>query len=87
MHINKGETVIVIAGNDKGQTGEVVSVNHKKGRVIIEGVNLRWKHKKGTQENPKGERVQEPCSLHASNVMHYDAKAKKRTRKLTKAEA
>ena len=87
MHIKKGEKVIVIAGNDKGQTGEVLVINHKKGRVIVEGVNLRWKHKKGTQENPKGERVQEASSLHASNVMHYDAKAKKRSRKPTKAEA
>ena len=87
MHIKKGEKVIVVSGNDKGQSGEVLVVNHKKGRVIVEGINLRWKHKKGTQENPKGERVQEECSIHASNVMHFDPKTKKGTRKLTKAEA
>lgn len=73
MHVRKGDQVIVVAGNDKGTTGEVVGVIREKNRVMVEGVNLRWKHKKPTQQNPQGERVQEICSIHASNVMHYDS--------------
>ena len=86
MHVKKGDTVIVIAGNDKGKVGEIQAVVRETGRVKVAGVNLRWKHKRPTQQKPKGERVQEECSLHHSNVMLYDAETKKGTRK-RKAEA
>jgi len=72
MHVRKGDQVIVIAGNDKGKTGEIVEANPKASRVIIEGVNLRWKHRKPTQQNPQGERVQVESPIHSSNVMHLD---------------
>ena len=71
---------MVIAGNDKGKTGEIKEVLRGKGRVVVDGVNLRWKHKKPTQQNPKGERVQIEIPIHASNVMHVDANGV-RTRK------
>jgi len=87
MHIKRGQTVVVIAGNDKGKTGEVREILNKKGRVIVEGVNLRWKHHRPTQQSPKGERVQEECSIHASNVMPIDPATGKGTRKRAKAEA
>ena len=80
MHVRKGDQVIVVAGNDKGKTGEVKQVIRDKQRVVIEGVNMRWKHNKPTQQSPKGERVQMEVSIHASNVMHVDD-AGKRTRK------
>ena len=86
MHVKKGDTVIVIAGNDKGKVGEIQTVIRDTGRVKVAGVNMRWKHKPPTQQKPKGERVQEECSLHHSNVMLYDAETKKGTRK-RKAEA
>jgi len=86
MKIRKGDQVLVIAGNDKGKVGEIQSVITAKGRVIVAGVNLRWKHKRPTQQKPKGERVQEECSIHHSNVMLYDPETKKGTRK-RKAEA
>ena len=69
-----GDTVMVIAGNDKGRSGPIKEVRREEGRVVVEGVNLRWKHKKPSQKNPKGERVQIEISIHASNVMHVDAK-------------
>lgn len=87
MHVRKGDTVIVIAGNDKGSTGAIRQIIREKNRLIVEGVNLRWKHKRGTQQNPKGERVQEACSIHVSNVMLLDAETGKGTRKRKKAEA
>ena len=86
-HVRKGDTVVVIAGNDKGSKGEVQRVDHERGRVLVAGVNLRWKHRKPTQENPKGERVQEECSIHASNVQPLDPDTGKGTRKRKKAEA
>ena len=85
MHVRKGDTVIVLAGNDKGRTGEIKRVFPAKGRVIVEGVNMRWKHKRATQANPKGERVQEECSLHGSNVQLLDPATGKGTRKRDKA--
>jgi large subunit ribosomal protein L24 len=72
MHVRTGDTVIVIAGNEKGKTGEVVRSIPKEDRVVVAGVNLRWKHNKPTQQNPKGERVQTESPIHASNVMHLD---------------
>ena len=81
MHVKRGDTVIVIAGNDKGKVGEIQSVYLERGRVIVSGVNMRWKHKRPTQQKPKGERVQEECSIHHSNVLLYDPETKKGTRK------
>ena len=88
MHVRKGDTVVVIAGNDKGKTGLVKEAIHAADRVIVEGVNLRWRHKKPSQQNPKGERVQRESPIHVSNVMHLDAKTGKGTRHRpeTKAE-
>jgi len=81
MHVRKGDTVIVLAGNDRGKTGEIKRVFPKDGRVIVDGVNLRWKHKRATQANPKGERVQEECPLDASNVQLLDQETGKGTRR------
>ena len=91
MHIKKGDAVIVIAGNDKGKVGEVRSMQFERGRpararVIVSGVNLRWKHKRPTQQRPKGERIQEECSIHHSNVMLYDPSTKKGTRRRAEAK-
>jgi large subunit ribosomal protein L24 len=72
MHVRKGDTVLVIAGNDKGKTGEVQRALPRENRVIVAGVNLRWRHRRPTQQRPKGERAREECSIHASNVMLLD---------------
>ena len=86
MHVKKGDQVIVISGNDKGATGEIREVDRKRSRVIVEGVNLRWKHTKPTQQSPQGERVQAECSIHSSNVMHLDAKSGKGVRRRPEAK-
>lgn len=87
MHVRKGDTVIVIAGNDKGTTGEVVRAIPQEDRVVVEGVNLRWRHRKPTQQNPQGERVQEEAPIHVSNVMHLDPATGKGTRRRPGKEA
>ena len=81
MKLKKGDKVVVIAGNDKGRTGEVRLVLTKENRVLVEGVNVRWVTKKPTQQNPKGQRLQEERSIHASNVMPLDPETGKGTRK------
>lgn len=87
MHVKKGDTVLVLSGNDKGKTGEIIECMPRKDRVVVEGVNMRWRHKKPTQQNPKGERVQREQSIHASNVKRIEAaegaskKAKKKAAK------
>ncbi len=65
--LRKGDEVTVIAGNSKGKTGKVVS--HTSERVIVEGVNIRKKHMKPTQQNQKGQIIDIECSIHISNIM------------------
>ena len=77
MHVRKGDAVLVIAGNDKGRTGTILQVLREKNRVVVEGVNMRWRHRKPTQQNPKGERVQRESAIHASNVLHLDPESGK----------
>ena len=81
MKLRKGDTVIVISGNDRGQTGTVQEVMREKNPIVVEGINLRYRHRKPTQQNPQGERVRLESSINASNVMLYDEKAKKGVRK------
>lgn len=67
-HIRKGDNVIVTAGNDRGATGEVLRVLTKEDRVVVQGVNIRVKHLKPTQANPKGGIVRREMPIHISNV-------------------
>ena len=87
MKIRKGDTVIVIAGNDKGKRGAITRVEPAESRVVVEGVNLRWKHRKPTQKEPKGERLQLEFPIHSSNVMLWDEKLGKGVRKRPAPEA
>ncbi len=81
FHVNRGDQVVVIAGNDKGRTGAVLEIHSKTGRVTVEGINLRWRHHKPTEQKPQGERVQQESPVHASNVMLLDPATGKGTRK------
>ncbi|MEB3271685.1 MAG: 50S ribosomal protein L24 [Synechococcus sp.] len=71
MRIKKGDTVQVITGKDKGKTGEVLRILPYENRVVVQGVNLRTRHVKPTQEGESGRIVTEEASIHASNVMLY----------------
>jgi len=71
MRIKKGDTVQVITGKDKGKTGEVLRTLPYENRLIVQGVNLRTRHVKPTQEGESGRILTEEASLHASNVMLY----------------
>ena len=76
MRIKKGDTVQVIAGKDKGKTGEVLRTLPYENRVIVQGINLRTRHVKPTQEGESGRIVTEEASVHASNVMLYSTASK-----------
>ncbi len=76
MHVKKGDVVEVISGNDRGKTGEIMLAMPKEGRIVVEGINMRWRHRKPTQQNPKGERVQVEASIHHSNVKPIEATKK-----------
>ena len=80
MNLVKGDTIIVIAGRDKGKTGVIQKVIPEQNRVVVENVNLRKKHKKPTQANPEGGIVEIYAPIDASNVMLLDPKTKKPTR-------
>ena len=79
LKIKTGDTVIVIAGKDKGKTGNVTSVIKSNDRVIVEGVNIVKRHRKATQENP-GKIEEIEASVHISNVAHLDPETGKATR-------
>ncbi len=73
MHIKKGDTVFVRTGVDRGKTGKVLHVDPKKKKVIVEGVNMRTKHQRPTQKNPKGGLLTIEGPIHASNVSVYSS--------------
>ncbi len=76
LHIKKGDTVYVNAGNDKGKTGKVLTVVPDKDRVIVEGVNVISKHTKPNAAHPQGGIIKQEAGIHISNVQLMDAAGK-----------
>ena len=70
LKIKKGDTVKVIAGKDKDKEGKVIAVDHKNGRVTVEGVNMLTKHTKPSMTNQNGGIVHQDAYIDASNVMY-----------------
>ena len=80
MRVKKGDTVVVIAGKDKGKKGTVTKVFTKANRVLVEGVNVITKHQKPTAVNPQGGIINKEAPIHISNVMPVDPETGKGTR-------
>lgn len=80
LKIKKGDTVIVIAGNSKGQQGRVLEVIRKKDRAIVEGVNMLSKHTRPTNDTPQGGIIKKEGPVHLSNIMLVDPSGGKATR-------
>lgn len=79
--VKKGVVVTVISGVHKGKSGKVLEVNKETQRVLVEGLNLRKRAQRPTQDNPEGGIVEKECPIHISNVMsqeRYDARAARR---------
>lgn len=73
-HVKKGDMVEVIAGDHKGETGKVLRMDTKRDRVVVEGVNMIYRHVRPSRRNPQGGRVRREASIHISNVQPLDAK-------------
>lgn len=80
LHIKKGDTVQVMAGDSKGKQGKVLKVEVSKQRAIVEGVNLCKKATKPNAQNPQGGIVEKEAPIHVSNLMLLDPKSGKPTR-------
>ena len=78
--IKKGDTVYVNAGNDKGKTGKVLSVDLAKNRAIVEGANMVSKHTKPNAKQPQGGIIKQEAPIHISNLNLIDPKSGKPTR-------
>ncbi|MBC6399550.1 MAG: 50S ribosomal protein L24 [Ekhidna sp.] len=72
FHIRKGDTVKIIAGNDRGKTGKILEVDTSKYRAIVEGANIVTKHIKPSAANPEGGIQETEASIHLSNLMVVD---------------
>lgn len=86
MHIKKGDTVYVLAGEDKGKTGRVLAVQAEKNRVVVEGVNMVTKATKPTAQHPQGGLIKKEAPIHISNLNLVDPKTGKPTRIAIKRE-
>ena len=69
MNVKVNDMVLVVAGDDRGQRGKVLSVDHEKRKVLIEGVNRVYKHVRRSQKNPQGGRLSKEMPINVSNVM------------------
>jgi large subunit ribosomal protein L24 len=84
LHVKTGDKVVVTAGQYKSdEPREVLKVDAINRRIVVAGVNLRWKHQKPSQQNPKGGRVQMEHPIDVSNVLLFSEKLSKGTRTKT----
>jgi len=80
FHIKKDDTVIVLAGNDKGKTGKVLKIVTDSERAIVEGVNMVSKSTKPSAKHPQGGIIKQEAPIHISNLSLIDPKSGKPTR-------
>ena len=88
--IKKGDTAVVISGAEKGKRGAVLEVDRTRGRVLVEGVNLRKRAMRRSQERPQGGIVEKELPIHISNVMEqtrYEAKVEPKRAAAAQQEA
>ena len=76
LHVKKGDTVLVLSGNDKGKRGKVMSVDVKSQRAIVEGVRIMSKHTRPNAEHPQGGIIKQEAPIHISNLMVVDKSGK-----------
>lgn len=78
--IRKGDSVVVVAGKDLGKRGEVLRVDPKAGRVLVQGINRVYKHMRPSRQYPQGGRIQKEMFMDISNVMVADPQSGEPTR-------
>jgi large subunit ribosomal protein L24 len=80
LNIKKGDTVMVITGESKGQKGRVLTIDRDKDKAIVEGVNMVSKHTKPNSKAPQGGIIRKEAPIHLSNLMLIDPASGKPTR-------
>lgn len=85
LHVKSGDAVKVIAGDERGKTGVIKSVNRVTQRVIVDGLNLVTKHNKPSAKSPQGGITKMEAPMHVSNVQAVDPKTGQRIRKSASA--
>ncbi len=80
LHVRKNDIVEVITGDHRGARGKVLRIDPKRKQVVVEGVNVVYRHVRPTRRNPQGGRVQKEAPIHWSNVLPYDSAAGKARR-------
>ena len=73
--LKKGDQVVVIAGTSRGTTGRVLDIDKKHGKALVEGVNMKHKHVRRSQEMPQGGRTRREYPVDLSNIAYYDAES------------
>jgi large subunit ribosomal protein L24 len=80
LHIKKGDQVMVITGESKGQKGRILEVNREKSRALVEGINMVSKHTKPNAKAPQGGIIKKEATVHITNLMLIDPTSGKPTR-------
>ena len=80
LHVKKGDSVMVLAGNDRGKVGKVLEVDPGKGKVKVQGVGIVYKHMRPSRKFPRGGRIQKEMPMSISNVLPVDPKTNRPTR-------
>ena len=80
MHIKKGDTVVVLSGDDKGVQGEVIAVSREEGKVLVKGANIIHKHVKPRKQGEAGGIIDAEGAIYASKVAVYCPKCEKGVR-------
>ncbi len=87
LHVKKGDTVIILSGNEKGKSGKILEAFPRMGLVVVEGIGMRKKHQKSRREGQSGQIIDKRQAIHASKVMEmtlYKERMKKAPRRIEK---
>jgi large subunit ribosomal protein L24 len=87
LHVKKGDTVEIIAGDARGTRGKVLSVDPVRSKIVVEGVNRVYKHVRPSRRSPQGGRLQVERPIDISNVMVVNSKTNRPTRIRFKVDA
>ncbi len=77
LRIRKNDMVEVVSGDHRGARGKILRIDPKRCLVVVEGVNMVYRHVRPTRRNPQGGRLQKEAPIHLSNVLPYDSGAGK----------
>ncbi|MDE2213286.1 MAG: 50S ribosomal protein L24 [Patescibacteria group bacterium] len=80
LHVKKGDTVVILSGNEKGKTGKVLQAFPREGLVVVEGVGLHKKHQRARREGQRGQIIEKQHAIQASKVMSVEHQSKRRAK-------